>query len=220
MRRRPMVAAAVAVPAALVVAVLLARRGHADTPPSIAKLSAPQAAALAVAPPPPSFAGVDLAKMEVKDSGATALLPDKRTVKLSIEPALQHTADNVMTMHHLPEAAVVLMEVETGRILVYASHVDNGPKRDLAIEATAPAASVFKVITGTSLVEHQAATPDQKECYSGGEQRINANDLVPDPKRDTHCGRFAQRKHAQAPLQLQQLRALTRDAGIKQACAG
>ncbi|MBX3232835.1 MAG: penicillin-binding protein [Labilithrix sp.] len=176
-----------AVPIALTVAVLLARRGRADTPPSIAKLTAPQAAAAAVAPPPPSFAGVDLAKMEVKDSGATALLPDKRTVKLSVEPALQRTADNVMSMHHLPEAAVVVMEVDTGRVLVYASHVDKGPKRDLAIEATAPAASVFKVITGTSLVEHQQATPDQKECYSGGEQRLLAHDLVPDPKRDKWC---------------------------------
>lgn len=189
MRRRPSkkLAAVVAVPVALVGAVVLARRGHADTPPSIAKLSAPQAAALAVAPPPPSFAGVDLTKIELKDSGATAMLPDKRMVKLSVVPSLQRTAANVMTMHHLPEAAVVLMEVDTGRVLVYASHVDKGPKRDLAVEATAPAASVFKVITGTSLVEHQAATPEQKECYSGGEQRINANDLVPDPKRDKWC---------------------------------
>jgi penicillin-binding protein A len=80
-----------------------------------------------------------------------------------------------------------MMDVESGKVLVYASHIEKGAKRDLAVEATAPAASVFKIVTGTSLVENANADPDQKECYSGGEQRINAQDLVPDPKRDRWC---------------------------------
>ena len=185
-----MVVAAVAIPIVLALAIPLARRNvSADTNgTSIAKLSPAQAAAVAVAPPPPSLKGLDLTKIELKDSVAVAPLPDKDMLaKLSLDPVLQRVAERVMAEHHLPEAAVVMMDAETGRILAYASHVEKGPKRDLAVEATAPAASVFKVITGTSLVEHQAATPEQKECYSGGEQRINASDLVPDPKRDRWC---------------------------------
>jgi cell division protein FtsI/penicillin-binding protein 2 len=77
--------------------------------------------------------------------------------------------------------------VESGRVLAYASHVEKGPKRDLVVEASAPAASVFKIITGTSLVENANLSPEQKECYSGGEQRIVAQDLVADPKRDRWC---------------------------------
>jgi cell division protein FtsI/penicillin-binding protein 2 len=71
--------------------------------------------------------------------------------------------------------------------LVYASHIEKGPPRDLCVEATAPAASVFKVVTASALVEQAGATADQRECYSGGEQRILEKDLVPDPKRDRWC---------------------------------
>jgi len=179
------VALAVGLPVVLAIAIPLARRTRADTP--LAKLTGPAAAAAAVAPPPPSLAGIDLTKIDLGEHGATAPLPDKKTARLALDPALQHVATGVMTQHHLPEAAVVLMDVETGRVLVYASHVDKGPSRDLVVEAKAPAASVFKVVTGTSLVEHGAVTPDQRECYSGGEQRINAQDLTPDPKRDRWC---------------------------------
>jgi len=189
MRRKPLVAAAVGVPLAIALAVLLVRRQVPVEPggPSIAKLSGKAATAAAVAPPPPTLAGLDLTKIDVKDQGVTAPLPDKRTAKLAIDPALQRVAENVMSMHHLPEATVVVMDVETGKVIAYASHIEKGPKRDLAVEATAPAASIFKVVTGTSLVENANATADQRECYSGGEQRILAHDLVPDPRRDRWC---------------------------------
>ena len=189
MRQRPWLAIAVGVPLVLALAIPLARRTlRAETSgPSIAKLSGNAAAAAAAAPPPPTLAGLDLGKIEVKGDVATAPLPDKKTARLAIDPVLQRVADRVMSKHHLPEAAVVMMDVETGKVVAYASHVEKGPKRDLAVEATAPAASVFKIITGTSLVEHANATPDQKECYSGGEQRLTSQDLVPDPKRDRWC---------------------------------
>jgi penicillin-binding protein A len=177
---------AVGVPLVLALAIPLARRTiRAETNgPSIAKLTGPAAA---VAPPPPTLSGLDLGKMEVKEQSATAPLPDKKTAKLAVDSTLQRLADSVMASHHLPEAAVVMMDVETGKVIVYASHVEKGPKRDLAVEATAPAASVFKIVTGASLVEHTNVSPDDKECYSGGEQRIAAQDLVPDPKRDKWC---------------------------------
>src|SRR5262249_45764278 len=149
MRRRPMVAVALGVPLVIALVIPLARRTRAETQgPSIAKLTGPAAAAAAVAPPPPTLAGLDLNKLEGKDQGVSAPLPDKKTARLAVDPALQRVAESVMTMHHLPEAAVVVMDVETGKVLVYASHVEKGPKRDLAVEATAPAASVFKIVTG------------------------------------------------------------------------
>ncbi len=186
MRRRPLLAIAVGVPLVIALAIPLARRTRAETP-SIVKLSGAQAAAAATAPPPPSLTGLDLGKLEVKDHGVTAPLPDKKTARLAVDPQLQREAMDVMSSHHLPEAAVVLLDVETGKILVYASHIEKGPKRDLVVEATAPAASVFKIVTGTSLVENANLGPEERECYSGGEQRLVATDLVPDPKRDRWC---------------------------------
>jgi cell division protein FtsI/penicillin-binding protein 2 len=96
-----------------------------------------------------------------------------------------------MRLRHLPEAAVVLMDVATGQLLVYASHVDRGPAHDLCSEATAPSASLFKIVTASALVEDAHLGPDTKECYSGGEQRIGASDLVPDAQRDRWCTTLA-----------------------------
>jgi cell division protein FtsI/penicillin-binding protein 2 len=75
--------------------------------------------------------------------------------------------------------------------LAYASHVESGPARDLCAEATAPAASIFKVITGAALVEGAGLGADTKQCYSGGEQKILASDLEDDPIRDRWCSTLA-----------------------------
>jgi cell division protein FtsI/penicillin-binding protein 2 len=63
--------------------------------------------------------------------------------------------------------------------------------RDVAAEATAPTASVFKIITATTLVE-QGLGPNTKQCYSGGEHQIKAIDLVDDKKRDKWCATMTQ----------------------------
>lgn len=139
------------------------------------------------APAPPSLAGADLTKITADESGATLALPEKRVAKLWVDPQLQRTAESLMTLHHLPESAIVMMDVQTGHILAYASHVEKGPARDLCVEATAPAASVFKIVTGAALVEVANVSPDVKECYSGGEQRIMPSDLEPDAHRDKWC---------------------------------
>jgi cell division protein FtsI/penicillin-binding protein 2 len=121
------------------------------------------------------------------DAGATAPLADARLARLTIDPALQKVALGLMAMHHIPEAAIVVMDIATGHVLVYASHVNKGPLRDLVAEASAPAASVFKVVTGAALVESAGLTPDTKQCYSGGEQRIVQADLEDSPARDRWC---------------------------------
>lgn len=168
----------------------LRAEGAHDDLPSISKLAG-GAAAAAVAPPHATLAGLDLTKITVGDAVATAPLPEKRVARLTVDPTLQRVADGVMAMHHVPEASIVLMDVATGKILVYASHVEKGPARDLCVEATAPAASVFKIVTASALVEQASLTADHRECYSGGEQRLVQQDLVPDPKRDRWCTTLA-----------------------------
>ncbi len=139
---------------------------------------------------PAALAGLDLTHIALADDGATAPA-DAGTAHLTVDPALQREALALMDAHHLPEAAVVLMDVASGKVLVYASHVENGPTRDLCAEASAPSASVFKVVTAAALVEHAHLGPDTKQCYSGGEQRITAADLVDDPQRDRWCTTLA-----------------------------
>lgn len=191
MRRSRMLLGAL-VPLALALTVYAVRsKSQKDVPGEAAPIAKVGNVATPQAPPPPLFGGLDLTKIKVDGNVASASLEGKRTAHLTIEPSLQHVAHEIMAMHHLPEAAVVLMDTVTGRVLVYASHVEKGPARDLCAEATAPAASVFKVVTGSALVESAGIGPEHRECYSGGEQRIQERDLVPDPKRDRWCTTLA-----------------------------
>lgn len=142
------------------------------------------------APAPSPIAGLDLVHVATSDGTATAPA-DGGTAHLTLDLDLQREALGLMAMRHLPEAAVVLMDVASGRVLVYASHFEHGTPHDLCTEATAPSASVFKIVTAAALVEDAHLGPETKECYSGGEQRINAADLVEDPARDRWCTTLA-----------------------------
>jgi cell division protein FtsI/penicillin-binding protein 2 len=135
-------------------------------------------------------AGLDLVHVSASESTASAPAAGGMA-QLTLDADLQRTAVGLMNAHHLPEGAVVLMDVSTGKLLVYASHVEKGPARDLCAEATAPSASVFKIVTAAALVEDAHLGSDTKQCYSGGEQRINTADLVDDPQRDRWCTTLA-----------------------------
>ena len=142
-------------------------------------------------PPSPALAGLDLSHIVVEQNRVVAPMPDRKTAKLTVDPRLQRLATSYMEAQHIPEGVVVVVDVATGNVLAYATHLDKGAPRDLAVEATAPAASVFKIVTGTTLVDSAGISPEQKECYSGGEQRILAQDLEPDPARDKWCATLA-----------------------------
>ena len=170
--------------------VLGAGRAHAAASPS-ASDDAPAAVTLVQAPPAalaPSFAGLDLVHIGLADDAATAPLDGKRTAKLSVDPALEKTALAILKQHHVPEGAIVVMDPATGEVLVYASHVESGPKRDLAAVARAPSASLFKIVTASALVDHAGLNAETRECYAGGgEQRLTSGDLLVDPLRDKYC---------------------------------
>jgi peptidoglycan glycosyltransferase len=136
----------------------------------------------------PSIAGLDLTRVTFDESGAVAPAAESRVVHLTLDPDLQKTAVALMAAHHLPEASIVMIDPATGHVLVYASYLDKASPRDLCAEATAPSASVFKIITGAALVEDAHLGADSKECYSGGgSERLQAQDLVDDPKKDKWC---------------------------------
>jgi cell division protein FtsI/penicillin-binding protein 2 len=135
----------------------------------------------------PPVLGLDLLRVGVDDVGASAPAADGAVAKLTLDPDLQAAAQAILAAYRPPEAAIVAMDPETGAILAYASHVEHGPPRDLVVEATAPAASVFKIVTASALVESAGLTVDTRQCYSGGEQKLLPSDLVDDPFRDKWC---------------------------------
>jgi cell division protein FtsI/penicillin-binding protein 2 len=195
--RRPWIAAAT-VGAGVLTLVAAVRWGHwparAPHPPPG---EPPAAVVRAEAAPPteahrepprahPVFDGLDLTRLESDGAGMFTPL-DGGVARLTLDADLQSTVARLLASHHLPEAAVVVMDVATGRLLAYASHVEHGAPHDLCAEATAPSASVFKIVTAAALVEDAHLDAETKQCYSGGEQRITAADLEADARRDRWC---------------------------------
>src|SRR5580704_14134503 len=138
-------------------------------------------------PAPQHVPGLDLLHIGLGDDGASAPAAEGEVARLTLDPELQAAAWSILSAYHLREAAIVAMDTETGAVLAYASHLEHGPQRDLVVEATAPAASVFKIVTATALLEAGGLSADTRQCYGGGEQKILPSDLVDDALRDRWC---------------------------------
>jgi cell division protein FtsI/penicillin-binding protein 2 len=135
------------------------------------------------------LAGLDLKVLHVTDAEVTAPYRD-RIAHLTVQPKLQSFVTRMLAKHKIAEGAVVMMEPSTGKILAYASRAKDG--RDINVDSFAPSASVFKIVTGSTLVQVAGLTPDYKSCYFGGEQRITERELKEDPKRDVYCATLGQ----------------------------
>lgn len=140
---------------------------------------------------PPPLAELDLTRIEDRGEVATAPAHGSRKVELTVVPKYQRAAVGLLRGGQVPEGAIVLTDVKTGKVLVWASYVDEGAPHDVASEATAPSASVFKLVTSTALME-AGVTPNTRQCYFGGEHGIKQRDLVDDKKRDKYCATLAQ----------------------------
>jgi len=139
---------------------------------------------------PPALDGVDLTRIEMSTMEATAPASKGRTAHLSIDPGLQRTVLELFVKRGVTEGAVVLLDLRSSRILAYAS-INEGEPRDVNVEARAPAASVFKVVTGTALVEKAGLMPDHRQCYRGGLHGFELSDLIEDEVRDKWCATLA-----------------------------
>jgi penicillin-binding protein A len=193
---RPWVISVAALGLALALIPVARRRAHADAGSAAAtsllveaKNTLPAGAEKAASAPieNPPVHGLDLLRIGLGDEGASAPMADGAVARLTVDPDLEAAVWSILAAYHLPEAAIVAMDPETGAILAYASRVEHGPKRDLVVEATAPAASVFKIVTASALVESAGLTADTRQCYSGGEQKILPSDLIDDSLRDHWC---------------------------------
>ena len=173
------VGAAVGIVSALVPVV----RGNISLDSPLGKLAV-QAPKKADAPP---LEGLDLLRIKLHPQRVTTPLANGKTAELTLDPVLQRAALAEMKRYRVPESGVVMMEVGTGRILAYASYVKDGEKFDVNVRAEAPAASIFKVVTGAALVEKAQLGAKTEQCYHGGKSRIQADELREDPARDKWC---------------------------------
>jgi penicillin-binding protein A len=170
------------VAAGIVLALVPVVRGNIDMSEPLRKLRP-----AAGAPAPPSLDGLDLLRLDVRPMRVTAPLTEGRQAELTLDPVLQRSIRAEMEGYRIPRSGVIVMEVKTGKILAYASYVAEGEKVDVNVRADAPAASVFKVVTGAALVEKAGLGSETEQCYHGGKSRISPDELEDNPRRDKWC---------------------------------
>lgn len=171
----------------IVMALVPVVRGNIKLENPLRKLEKSHAAASAS----PDLDGLDLLRLDLHPQRVTTPLPDGREAVLTLDPDVQRATMSTMRKYRIPEAGAVLMDVKTGDLLAYASYVNEGDKFDVNARAEAPAASVFKVVTASALVEKAGLTAETQQCYHGGKSRIDASELKDDPKRDKWCATLA-----------------------------
>ncbi|MGQ0506866.1 MAG: penicillin-binding transpeptidase domain-containing protein [Myxococcaceae bacterium] len=121
-----------------------------------------------------------------KVGGVYVVRENGRDEPLTLEPALQDQLTSVLRSYQTPYAAIVALDPKTGRVLAMAEHSERNPAlRGLTTKAIYPAASIFKIVTASALLE-AGLSPDQTECFHGGKRRLSEK-LLKDSQRDGRC---------------------------------
>lgn len=135
---------------------------------------------------------LQLDKMTLEGDHYVAPLRDGRRAVLTLDPDLQQLAEKLLNRSRAPRGAIVAMTPD-GTILAFAGRRTEDPKGSttgifdhrLVTEVWAPAASIFKLVTATALLQ-TGFDPDAKVCYHGGVRSVMESNLV-DHKRDNRC---------------------------------
>jgi cell division protein FtsI/penicillin-binding protein 2 len=152
----------------------------------------PAADAPRVAPSATGAPTIDLTRMELRGDRYLAPMSDGRTAILTIDPAIQAVAEKVLRRARAPRGAIVVTHPD-GRILALAGRRTEDPTGageaiadpQLALDAWAPSASIFKVVSAAALVEAGVGKSD-RVCFHGGVRSVMESNLGPS-SRDNRC---------------------------------
>ena len=163
---------------------------HADEPDAGAATATAPAAPPARSPArrptrPAVLRHLDPLAHHEEDGALISDLPDDHTALLTLDARLQASMEAYFERYAVPHAGLVAIEPSTGRVLAYVSRSAD-PDRDMARDASAPAASVFKIVTASALVD-SGVGPTTEVCYHGGSGGISLAHLTLDPVHDTAC---------------------------------
>jgi peptidoglycan glycosyltransferase len=173
----------------LVASALVSCRGKDRDAAPVESVAPPPAAVVEKPATPPlgaPFVGLDLTRMRFEGERAVVSLPSGETAELTVDPTLQRAAQKVLEHHRFDRAGIVVMDVDDGHVLAWASRRANG-SGDVNLEADVPAASLFKMVTGAALVEHAHLSPETETCYSGGFHNVGLRELRERPGHEDAC---------------------------------
>ncbi len=95
-------------------------------------------------------------------------------VRYGFEAVGQAYMDKLLSQYRPDHGVFVAMDAKTGRILTLASRTQNktGQVENLALRATFPAASIFKVVTAGAVLDTDKVSPNTRIAFNGANHTL------------------------------------------------
>ena len=139
----------------------------------------------------PPFADIDITQAQPSDEGWVVPRRDGTRAVLTVDHGLQSHIRSLFSRYDVPAGGLVAIEPKTGRVLAYVGYeAGKGDSARVVTDPGPPAASVFKIITASALLD-AGVKSSTSVCYGGGMRGLVAADLVDSPKRDRWCATMA-----------------------------
>jgi cell division protein FtsI/penicillin-binding protein 2 len=112
----------------------------------------------------------------LSDDGSEKL---RAVVQYSFDPRLQQEMEALFRSYSPDYGAFVAMDAVTGRVLAMVSYSRDPEMQDnLALRATFPSASVFKVVTAAAAIEERKLSPDSVIQFNGANHTLYRNNVL------------------------------------------
>lgn len=116
--------------------------------------------------------------LQITDQSGNALY-----VRTTLIPELQALADKWLKSSRAHQAALVIMNPDTGEVLTMAGYSADGQESNTALTGSFPAASLFKIVTAAAAVEKAEMSAASKLAYDGGKHTLYKNNLAKEPDK-------------------------------------
>ena len=129
--------------------------------------------------------GIDPLFTEVVEDRFVSKFGEKVQVVYTLDPVLQEKITSLFERYKVPYGAFVALSPKTGKILAMVGYSEkNGSDQKLALRATYPAASVFKLVTAAAALEKGKIEPETVIKYHGGLYSLSPANWTDNPKKD------------------------------------
>jgi cell division protein FtsI/penicillin-binding protein 2 len=128
--------------------------------------------------------------VRIHEDSASARLSDGTRADLTLDVALQRAAGKLLRNARPVAGAALLLDVATGRLLVYEQFTRPGRPVYDVLTSEAPTASIFKLVTTAALFEHGSIEPSTPVCFAGGQREITRDHLDAPAPHHARCAPF------------------------------
>lgn len=112
---------------------------------------------------------------------AVGAIPVTGRLTYSFEPEEQAYMEKLLLQYRPDYGVFVAMDARTGRIITMASRMQNmkdGATENLALKATFPAASIFKVVTAGAVLDTEKVSPNTRIAFNGASHTLYRRNVV------------------------------------------